>query len=78
LDWLEPWANYRAELEGCIEVGDRVLALIHDFGRPEPGGREIRLEGCAVWTVREGKIARAEFFAIRAEGFAAMGVPDRR
>ena len=78
LDWLEPWASYRTELEDCIEVGDRVLVLVHDFGTREPGGREIGLNGCAVWTVHAGEIARAEFFAIRGEGFAAMGLPHQR
>jgi ketosteroid isomerase-like protein len=76
LDWLEPWASYRVEIEDFIEIGDRVLVLVRDFGSHEPGGHEIALNGCAVWTVREGEIARAEFFAIRADAFAAVGLPE--
>jgi hypothetical protein len=36
LDWLAPWASYRAEIEEVIDLGDRVVAVLCDYGRREP------------------------------------------
>jgi len=33
LDWLAPWASFRAEVEEAIDVGERVLVLYRVFGR---------------------------------------------
>ena len=75
LDWLSPWASYRTELEEMIDAGDRILVLVRDFGRRQGMEQEVELIGSAVWTVRGGRIARAEFFsADRAGAFRAAGL----
>ncbi len=65
LDWLAPWATYRAEIEEAIDCGDRVLILVHDFGRREGSTAEVKSNNAAIWTIRDGKVARAEFYADR-------------
>jgi hypothetical protein len=75
LDWLQPWASYHAEIEDVIDIdGERVLVLTHDYARPHGSNAEVRLFGTALWTVRDGKIAAAEFFANRAEALKAVGL----
>jgi ketosteroid isomerase-like protein len=76
LDWLAPWASYRTEIEEVIDVGERVLVLIRDFGRREGSEQEVEVIGAAVWTVGDGKVARAEFYADRAEALKAVGLPE--
>jgi ketosteroid isomerase-like protein len=76
LDWLSPWEAYRTELEEARDLGDRVLLLVHDFGRREGSTREVVLNSATVWTLRDGKIARAEFFAIRSDAFKAAGLAE--
>jgi ketosteroid isomerase-like protein len=76
LDWLSPWEAYRTELEEARDLGDRVLLLVHDFGRSEGSTREVVLNSATVWTLRDGKIARAEFFAIRSDAFKAAGLAE--
>jgi|ERR1039458_4185744 ketosteroid isomerase-like protein len=76
LDWLSPWVAYRTELEEARDLGDRVLLLVHDFGRREESTREVVLNSATVWTLRDGKIARAEFFAIRSDAFKAVGLAE--
>lgn len=76
LEWMEPWASYRTEIERFVDLGDRVLVLIRDYGRYEPGGPEAQLTGGAIWTVRDRKVIRAEFYADREEGLRAAGVTD--
>jgi ketosteroid isomerase-like protein len=76
LGWMEPWLTYRAEIKQGIDAGDRVLLLTQDYGRREGGAEEIKIDGSALWTVSEGKIARAEFFADRADAFRAAGLTE--
>ena len=76
LDWLAPWATYRAEIEELIDLGDRVVSVICDYARREPDAPEVALKSAAVWTVRDGRIVRAEFYtggrdeALKAAGLA--------
>ena len=76
LDWLSPWASYRTEIEELIDLGDCVVAVVHDYGRREPDAPEVDLMAAAVWTVRDGRIVRAEFYADRAEGLASAGLAE--
>jgi ketosteroid isomerase-like protein len=74
LDWLAPWATYRTEIQDVIDCGEQVLVLVLDFGRREGSTDEIRLFGSAVWTVRDGKIARVQFYPDRTEALKAVGL----
>ena len=74
LDWLAPWATYRTEIDDVIDLGDRVLVLVHDFGRYDGPMEEVELPGNAIWTIRDGTIARAEFYPIRDEALKAAGL----
>jgi ketosteroid isomerase-like protein len=73
LDWLAPWASYRTEIEEMIDLGDRVVSVICDYGRREPDAPEVALKSAVVWTVRDGRIERAEFYTGgRAEALEAV------
>jgi hypothetical protein len=75
LDWLAPWASYRSEIEDVIDLGDRVVSVICDYGRREPDAPEVALKSAVIWTVRDGRIVRAEHFAGgRAEALEAIGL----
>jgi ketosteroid isomerase-like protein len=73
LEWLAPWASYRSDLDQLVDAGDRVVALVRDFGRRAPDGPEVEMIAAAVWTVREGKVARVEFYTDRAAALEAAG-----
>jgi len=75
LDWLAPWASYRTEIEDMIDLGDRVVSVICDYGRREPDAPEVALKSAVIWTVRDGRIVRAEHFTGgRAEALEAIGL----
>jgi ketosteroid isomerase-like protein len=74
LDWLKPWVAYRSEIEEAIDCGDRVLLLVRDFGRKEGTEVEVRSNYASIWTVHDGKIARAEFYPDRMEARKAVGL----
>ena len=75
LDWLSPWESYHPVVEDVIDAKDgRVVVLTHDHARPKCAKADAYFEGAPVWTVRDGKVARVEFYWNRAEGLAAAGV----
>lgn len=76
-EWLAPWESYRVEIEDLIDNGDHVVVLTRDFGRRPGMNVEVPVQGVAIWTVRDGRVAQATFYADRAEGLAAAGVEDR-
>jgi ketosteroid isomerase-like protein len=76
LDWLEPWESYRTEIEDVIDVGDeRVLVLTRDYGRRVGSNAEVRTHGAGLYTMRDGKIALAEFMP-RDEALKAVGLTE--
>jgi ketosteroid isomerase-like protein len=62
LDWLEPWDSYYIGIERIVDDGDRVLVMAHDRGRRRDIDGEVEVHGGSVWTFREGRILRAEFY----------------
>jgi hypothetical protein len=77
LDWLAPWASYRTEIEEMLDLGDRVVTVLCDYGRRGPDAPEVALKSATVWTVSDGLIVRAEFYAGgRAEALAAIGLAE--
>jgi ketosteroid isomerase-like protein len=77
LDWLEPWESYHPAVEDVIDAGnDRVVVLTRDHARPKGATGETSFFGAPVWTIRDGRVARIEFYWNRAEGLAAAGMRE--
>jgi hypothetical protein len=76
LDWLAPWATYRGGAVEAIDCGERVLLLRRSFGRLEGSAEEVALAPAVVFTVRDGKIARIEAYAVRDEALKAVGLEE--
>jgi hypothetical protein len=75
VDWLSPWESYDAVIEDVIDANEgRVLVLTRDRACPKGAEAEVYFAGAPLWTVRDAKVARIEFYLNRAEGFAAAGV----
>ncbi len=72
-DWLAPWVSYRSEIEDILDAGERVVVLVRDYARREPGAPEVAQIAAAVWSVREGRIARVEFHSSRDDALDALG-----
>ena len=75
-EWLAPWTTYRMEPEDVIDLGDTVLLLAHVFGRLGESQAEVENTVASVYTVRDGKIARAEFYLDRTEALKAVGLEE--
>ena len=76
LDWLDPWESYRTEVEDVIDAGDDVVVLVRDYGRRAGMAVEVNVVGASVWTVREGKIAKAVFYPNRRDALETLNLPE--
>jgi ketosteroid isomerase-like protein len=73
LDWLQPWAEYYSEIEEMVEGGERVAVVVRDRGVRAELEQEVELRSGSAWTLRDGKVARVEFYGSREELFEATG-----
>ena len=75
-DWTGLWATYRTEIDEAVDLGDRVFVLFHDFARLEGTTEELNQTPANIWTVRDGKIARAEFYIDWSDALKALGLKE--
>jgi ketosteroid isomerase-like protein len=76
LDWLAPWATHRVEIAQAIDLGDRVLVLAEALATIHGSTARVKRSTGAIWTVRDGKVARVDFYPDRAEALEAVGLSD--
>jgi ketosteroid isomerase-like protein len=74
LDWLEPWETYHAQIERFIPVGDKVVMLFLIHGRMAGTQHDVEMVGASVYHVRDGRVARVEHYANRADALEAAGL----
>jgi ketosteroid isomerase-like protein len=73
--WFSAWERADFEYEEFIEAGDSVVTILSQHVRGRTSGVELEWSSYAqVWTVRDGKVARVEFFQTREEALEAAGL----
>ena len=74
-DWLTTYERgYRFEIDEARDLGDVILLVARHRGRGRGSGAEVRGETGYLYTVRGGKIVRAELYRSRAEAIEAAGL----
>jgi ketosteroid isomerase-like protein len=76
LDWLEPWEAYRVAEHRFVDLGNRVLRLGRDRAVTAMSNAEVEVPSASIWTVRDGRIARAEFFPEPEQALRVAGIDD--
>jgi len=66
----------RIEIEELIEAGDSVIAIYREKARGRLSGAEVERFGCAVYTLRRGKIIRMDHAATREAALEALGLSE--
>ena len=75
--WFETFPDFRAATEEFIDAGDRVVCVTHWQGTGAGSGLSYSQHAAEVYTLREGKIVRAELgFADKAEALEAAGLQE--
>jgi len=73
-DWASAFASFRIEVEDMIDAGEKVVSLVRLVARTRTGDVPIEETAAAVWTVRNGKLARVEFHLDRELALRSAGV----
>jgi uncharacterized protein len=74
--FLAAWEFHHVEVVELVDAKDSVVALLHLVGRGIGSGVEMDETDAHVFTIREGRIARWQNFAERAEALEAAGLRE--
>jgi ketosteroid isomerase-like protein len=72
-DWEASWASWRWQPEEFIDAGDRVVAILRVYAKGRESRVDVeRLDG-AVWTLRDRKCIRLDYYGSGAEALKPSG-----
>ena len=71
-DFMEPFDEYRWDVDHVQQAGDRVLTLVHHSGRT--GASWIRQQFAAIWRVVDGRLTEIWFYFNWDDALAAAGL----
>ena len=74
--WTTAWDQLEVTAEEFIDAGDRVVVVLHHRGRGRGSGIEIDARFYELYTLRDGKVLRADEYAERAEALEAAGLSE--
>jgi ketosteroid isomerase-like protein len=72
----EVWEELIVEPVELIPSGDRVLAIVDNRGRGRSSGAAVESRTGQLWTLRDGKLARFEYFGTREEALRVLGLSE--
>ena len=75
-DLLASFAEMKVEVEEWIDAGERVIAMVHNYGRGKRSGVAVDKLEAHLWTVRDGLLVRLQIFPTRAEALEAAGLSE--
>ncbi len=73
---FEGWESWRAQPEVLRAAGDQVAAVVRYRARGRGSGLEVDGRESALWTLRDGKVVRYEWFHGPAEALEAVGLAE--
>jgi ketosteroid isomerase-like protein len=78
LEWVslsgEAWESVRLEPEEFQERGDKVVVVARLWARGGGSGVEVTRQDGAVCTLRDGKLARVDYYGSKNQALAAAGL----
>jgi ketosteroid isomerase-like protein len=75
-DWLDTFDDFRGEVIELIDAGDDVIVVMRIGGRAKLSGVETDLAFAAIYTIRDGKIARGREYWTREQALEAAGLRE--
>jgi ketosteroid isomerase-like protein len=72
----EAWEERRIEPEEFLGVDDNVVVMFHEFRRGKGSGVELELDTAAIYTMRDGRVARIQGFMDPAAAKRAAGLSE--
>ena len=70
------FASFEDDCQELIDAGQRVISLVITRGRGRSSGVDSEFRQYGVWTIRDDKIARIDWFYSREEALKAAGLSE--
>ena len=74
--WKGAWEGLQATTEEFIDAGDRVLVTAHHRGQAGKRDQVVDTRFYLVYSLRDGKVARAVEYADRKDALEAVGLRE--
>ena len=74
--WTGTWEAYRNELEEIIDAGEHVITVDRQSGRGKGSGLPLTEKFFGVYTIRDDKVVRIEWFTTREQALEAAGLSE--
>jgi ketosteroid isomerase-like protein len=74
--WGEAWEWIRVDVDEVMEAGDKVLVCGRTFGKGKGSSVEVAIDTFNVYTVRDGRVTRIEFFTTEEPALRAAGLDE--
>jgi ketosteroid isomerase-like protein len=76
--WGSAWDGYELELEEAIDAGDQVIAVFRLRARGRGSGLETERVNSVLFTLRDAKVVRADYFGTGEGAQAAARTAERQ
>jgi ketosteroid isomerase-like protein len=73
-DWGEAWSEFSAEPERWLDGGDKVVIVLRMTARGKASGVEVRRRDAMVFTLRDGKTVRLDYYNNEAQALESAGL----
>jgi len=73
-EFLGQWQNFTWTAEDFVPSGDKVLVAGHQRARGRHSGAAVEMTAFCLWTFREGKAVRLQFFRDKSKALRAAGL----
>jgi ketosteroid isomerase-like protein len=74
--WAEAWEWLRNDVQEILESGDRVLVCARTRAKGKGSAVEVEIDTFNVYTLREGKVIKMDFFTKREQALRAAGLGE--
>jgi ketosteroid isomerase-like protein len=75
--WIDPYDDFLYEPRQILDAGgNRVVALLHQRGKPHGSDSWVEMDYGLVYTVEEGLITRGDFYAPSEKALEAAGLRE--
>jgi uncharacterized protein len=74
--YLDAFDDLRLEPEEFFDADDRIVVFVRETARGRGSGVEVQIRVGHLWTMREGKAMRFEYFPEREEALDAAGLKE--
>lgn len=68
------WNDYAQDVKEMIDVGDRVVVVLHEHARTRNSDTDLERDVATVWTIENGRRVRFQAFSCRDDALRAAGI----